>query len=156
MHYLLYVLNLSFLLAVAPGEAECFPWEYCRAALPVLFPAPVWFGKQVSLLLGWAAPRGSSRSGCSSCWQRWLGCAWCEQHARMAMLSEVTLRLSFVCIVPWINEASCVKETTVFQCFENIAALKVNLELNSIVDVWMLVVFSMVKNVLCEVLYAAW
>lgn len=52
--------------------------------------------------------------------------------------------------------ASCMKETVVFQCFENIAALKKNLELNSSVDIWMLVVFSMTENVLCKVLDAAW
>lgn len=71
-------------------------------------------------------------------------------------LGEMTQRLSFTCIVPWINVASCMRETTVFQCFENIAALKVNLELNSIVDVWMLVVFSMAENALCKVLDTAW
>lgn len=38
--------------------------------------------------------------------------------------------------------ASCRKETIAFQYFKNIVALKINLELSSIVDVWMLVVFS--------------
>lgn len=63
----------------------------------------------------------------------------------------MTQRLSFIRILPWINMASCMKETIGFQCFDDIAALKMNLELNSIVDVWMLVVFSMTENVLCKV-----
>ena len=74
----------------------------------------------------------------------------------MAILNEMTQRLSFICIVPWINMASCMKETIVFQCFENIAAFKIHLELNTIVDVWMLLVFSVTENVLCKVLDAAW
>lgn len=106
----------SFCRAESQFPLGCYPWKTQVLPLGVLqgnppsavpSPAVVW-GAGVP-----AAPRGSSRSGCSSCWQRWLGGAWCEQHARMAMLNEATLRLSFICIVPWINVASCVKETTV-------------------------------------------
>jgi len=74
----------------------------------------------------------------------------------MVILDGMTWRLSFICGRSCIHVASCTKETFAFQCLENISALIMNLELNSIIDVWMLFVFSMTATVLCKVLDTAW
>lgn len=46
-------------------------------------------------------------------------------------------------------QASCREETIGFQYFKNIVALKINLELSSMVDIWMLVAFSLTEKMCC-------
>lgn len=88
---------------------------------------------------GWAAS-----GGCSSFWQRGGGRASCKQCPRMAVLrddSEPEHHLHWALDY----QASCREETIVFQYFKNIVTLKLTLELNSMVDIWMLVAFSLQK-----------
>lgn len=143
-------------MAVCPGEPKCFTRECFREILLIFSQACSGLhSRLISARLG--SKKGACRRlGFSSFWQKCVGLASCKQYARMTILNEMTWRLSFICIVPCINMASCIKERVIFQCFENIAALKKNLDLNSTVDVWRLVLFSMTENMLCKVLVTAW